>query len=133
MTGKTLAELNVQPGDVVACWNESLMGKHFTIDDTWEQWIGRECKWWTIVSRAPVAATPTLSELQTCRDMLAAELADVDAQIAAHPKTVRVWAYITGGGEWWFSGMQGHGWTLHRDFIIGADGILEGFVPVEGV
>ncbi len=133
--GKTLAELNVQPGDVVKLYDG---GSVYTIGDKKRSdgnisalnggFLHRN-RIATIVSRAS-----NLSDLQSRRDALAAELADLDTQIAAQPKTVRVFAWVRYNRIWAFDQspcLSTDNYT--RDFIIGPDGIPEGFVPVEGV
>ena len=64
----TLQELNVQPGDVVECWNAAHKGTRFTVDDDWQEWSASKKPWWRIISRAPRDDTPKL-----WRDMSAEE------------------------------------------------------------
>ena len=123
--GQTLAELDVQPGDVVKLAD----GDAFTIAENPRMVpnqvqiiVGGRRSWIddrytaTIIFRAD----PTRAQLIAQRDAL-------DAQIAAMPETVRVhWSMKTGFTNFCY-GQSTH----YRDFPIGPDGVPEGFEEVE--
>ncbi len=133
MTGKTLKELNVKPGDVVKGTYVTYTIAGQDADGDWFPTC-RECDEtlindpvWTIVSRAPVP-TPTRAELIAQRDTKAAEVAALNAQIEAIPETVRVWGGLY-AGKWLFSDASFIHDTHYRDFPL-IDGVPEGFVKV---
>ena len=122
--GKTLAELDVQPGDVVEVYG----GPRFTVlrkdgdavfaTDRPVSMLSKDLPF-RIISTAGRAHT-TLAQLLAQRDAL-------DAQIAAMPETVRVhWSMKTGFTNFCY-GQSTH----YRDFPIGPDGVPEGFEEVE--
>jgi len=122
--GKTLAELNVQPGDVVACWNHGKNGTHFTIDAQWMEWIGRDNKWWSIVSRA----TPTRADLIAQRDALQAQIDALPPEPVV--ETVRLY-YLTYNGKRQFNTDKWGLPTYYRDVTI-IGGVPQGWTKIEG-
>lgn len=79
----------------------------------------------------PQEAPMTRDELIAKRAALANKLKSLDKQIAAQPKTIRVYVECEDGpmGGAWPSMRRGA--THCRDFPL-VDGVPEGFVPVEG-
>ena len=120
--GKTLAELDVHPGDVVMNPN----GYHYTVkmNDDGEPCDKKDmCR---LVSDEPIWRLIYRARAKLTRAQLIAQRDALDAQIAAMPETVRVY----------FCKNDGHIGTVafvdithYRDFPM-IDGVPEGFVEV---
>ncbi len=134
MTGKTLKELNVKPGDVVryiplggiSTITHIKEGKYYG-DGSHRNNPYSDDLDYEVVSRA----TPTRADLIAQRDAKAAEVAALDAEINAMPETVRVWGGLY-AGKWLFSDASFIHDSHYRDFTL-INGVPEGFTKVEGV
>lgn len=130
--GKTLAELDVKPGDVVYFHNPINGGPGN--DRTFIRFTSpakvqavaedgdmvADMPFWFLRSRAN-RPTPT-------RDQLDAQIAELTAQRDALPETVRVYAGNF-EGVWGFSRHGDGGRNHYRDFPL-IDGVPEGFVEI---